>query len=405
MRGRFIVPVEPAAGDGEVVVVEVLQEGSHPLDVRLVGCEGESPYVAKISHRNISKLKHKFKGTAEEWEQVLSHFLLEKQPEGDAAKLLENVRMVYALKGENIEITIQQDVKGIKASHTSTASGVTCARFLILANATQVNLGEILLPKDDDFEFNPFEWAQASAQAHIRTLKELADSKTQAHGEQDTIAKLNAQLDDFIKTKNETETAMLQQFMELLNEKKRKIRDQNRLLASVKVDKDTATTVQATRQETKPRKAAPSRTSKRKAKAPEPEPEPELEPEQLSADDQMEINQAKAEEQDDVSDDGGAATPDRASETETEDDGEGGFISKAPAPSARATRGKSAQAARSSSAKAQSAKSTPAPDEDAGPPPPRRELPFGRPVTRNKPAAKQPPAAADEDSETDDEEL
>ena len=48
MRGRFIVPVEPAAGDGEVVVVEVLQEddGSHPLDVRLVGCEGESPYVA-----------------------------------------------------------------------------------------------------------------------------------------------------------------------------------------------------------------------------------------------------------------------------------------------------------------------------------------------------------------------
>ncbi|KAL1602430.1 hypothetical protein SLS60_005846 [Paraconiothyrium brasiliense] len=403
MRGRFIVPVEPAAGDGEVVVVEVLQEGSHPLDVRLVGCEGESPYVAKITHRNISKLKHKFKGTAEEWEEVLSHFLLQKQPEGDAAKLLESVRMVYALKGENIEITIQQDVKGIKASHTRTAPGVTRARFLIPANATQVNLGEILLPRDDDFEFNPFEWAQASAQAHIRTLKELAGSKTKAHSEQDTIAKLNAQLDDFIKTKNDTETAMLQQFMGLLNEKKRKIRDQNRLLASVKVSKDTAAAVQATREETKPRKAAPSRTSKRKAKAPEPEPEPE--PEQLSDEDQMEINQAKAEEQDDESDDGEAATPDRASDTETEDDGEGGFSSKAPAPSARVTRGKSVQAARSSSATARSSKSTPAPDEDAGPPPPRRELPFGRPAMRNKPAAKPPPVAADEDSETDDEEL
>lgn len=45
MRGRYIVPVEPAAGAGEVVVVEVQQQGSHPLDVRLVGCEGESPYV------------------------------------------------------------------------------------------------------------------------------------------------------------------------------------------------------------------------------------------------------------------------------------------------------------------------------------------------------------------------
>jgi methionyl-tRNA synthetase len=70
----------------------------------------------------------------------------------------------------------------------------------------------------------------------LQTLQELADLKTRVHSEQDTIAKLNAQLDDFIKTKNETETAMLQQFMQLLNEKKRKIRDQNRLLATAKVD-------------------------------------------------------------------------------------------------------------------------------------------------------------------------
>jgi hypothetical protein len=55
---------------------------------------------------------------------------------------------------------------------------------------------------------------------------------------QDTIDKLNAQLEDFIKTKHEAETAMLQRFMELLNEKKRKIRDQSRLLAGAKVDKE-----------------------------------------------------------------------------------------------------------------------------------------------------------------------
>jgi septal ring factor EnvC (AmiA/AmiB activator) len=93
-----------------------------------------------------------------------------------------------------------------------------------------------VLPRDDDFEFNPFEWAQASAKAHAQTLKELAELKAKANSEQDTIAKLNAQLDDFIKTKNEAETEMLQQFMELLNEKKKKIRDQGRLLATVKVD-------------------------------------------------------------------------------------------------------------------------------------------------------------------------
>lgn len=94
-----------------------------------------------------------------------------------------------------------------------------------------------MLPRDDDFEFNPFDWAQASAQAHSQTLQELAELKSRASSEQGTITRLNAQLDDFIKTKNESETAMLQQFMELLNEKKRKIRDQSRLLAGAKVDK------------------------------------------------------------------------------------------------------------------------------------------------------------------------
>lgn len=96
-----------------------------------------------------------------------------------------------------------------------------------------------MLPRDDEFEFNPFEWAQVSAQAHSQTLQELVDVKARISSEKDTMTKLNAQLDEFIKTKNEAETAMLQQFMELLNEKKRKIRDQSRLLAGAKVDKST----------------------------------------------------------------------------------------------------------------------------------------------------------------------
>jgi methionyl-tRNA synthetase len=89
---------------------------------------------------------------------------------------------------------------------------------------------------------NPFEWAQISAEAHTRTLQDLADIKARATSEQATISKLQAQLDDFIKTKSETEKEMLQQFMVLLNEKKRKIRDQNRLLAGAKVNETTGKT-------------------------------------------------------------------------------------------------------------------------------------------------------------------
>ena len=45
MGARCIIPVESANGRAQTVVMEVQQEGSSPLDLRLVGCEGENPYV------------------------------------------------------------------------------------------------------------------------------------------------------------------------------------------------------------------------------------------------------------------------------------------------------------------------------------------------------------------------
>ncbi|KAF1918204.1 hypothetical protein BDU57DRAFT_514844 [Ampelomyces quisqualis] len=360
MADRHIICVEPASGRGELVVVQVQQQGTHPLDLRLVGCEGENPYVTTIKERSLAQLKHKFKGTDDDWAAVLSHFLLQ-QPAKDRSGILNGVRLVYTLK-DNLELSLRQDVQGIK-----------------------VTLGEIVLPKDDDFEFNPFEWAQISAKAHSQTLQEVADLKARANTEQDTIAKLNAQLDDFIKTKNETETAMLQQFMELLNEKKRKIRDQSRLLATVKVDNSVATAVQSARDDRKPRKAGASRQSKRKAPAPAAEADAEAE----SDGDQMEIDQAKQEEQD--SDDALAATPEPSDdETDEEED------------TALPSRAKSSDTPRASSVGRRS-KEEP---QNHGNPPPKRELPFGRPAARSRQPEKPPlPVAEDEADDTEDEEL
>ncbi|KAI5378291.1 hypothetical protein J4E82_002987 [Alternaria postmessia] len=365
MSARNIVPVEPANG-GDTVVIEVLQEGSHPLDVRLVGCEGETPYVTSIKHRNLGALKHKFKGSDHEWATIVSHFLLQQQPEVGEAALLDGIRMVYTLKNKSLELSFRKDVQNIK-----------------------VTLGEIILPEDDEFEFNPFEWAQVSAVAHAQTLKQMVDLEAQVKSKQQTIAKLNAQLEDFIKTKHETETAMLQQFMQLLNEKKRKIRDQSRLLAGVKVDKPTTAAVQSSRAntkaaDTKTRRAGASRTSKRKA--PAQSAEPDVVPKSDS--DQMEIDQAKAEEQsnDEMPE---PMTPEQSdNETDVEDE---------PAPTATA---RSSQTLRSTSV-AHSSKSEAT--ESKGVPPPRA-LPFvkrtGMP-TRSRDVT----AADDDDDETDDEEL
>ncbi|KAI8943848.1 hypothetical protein NX059_001820 [Plenodomus lindquistii] len=373
MAHRHIIAVEPASGRGQTVVVEVHQDaGAQPLDVRLVGCEGESPYVTTIKQRNLGKLKQKFKGTDDEWTTVLSYFLLQTPPPRDQVKILEGVRLVYVLENDNLQLSIRQDIGDIK-----------------------VTLGEITLPLDEEFEFNPFEWAQTSAVAHATTLKQLADLTTRANDEKDTIAKLDAQLQDFIRAKNEAETAMLQQFMQLLNEKKRKIRDQGRILADAKVDVNRATTVKASRTNTKSRKPAASRTSKRKAAAQSAEPDSKP---QESDSDQMEIDQAKAEEEQADEEAQGRTTPDR-SEDETESEEE------VSAPRTTRTRQPASETVQSNSG-AQKKKGAEEGGDSKGVPPPR-SLPFGRPSTRSKDVAKKAasPVEDDGDDTTDEEEL
>ena len=151
-----------------------------------------------------------------------------------------------------------------------------------------------------------------------------------------------------------------------------------------------ALAIQSARTET-PRKAGPSRTSKRKAltraaNAPE---------EQEFDSDQMDIDDARTGEQDDAENVPGAATPDRGSDVETESEDE--------APDS-GLRGRLSETLRSASTVAQPTKEA-KPSSD-GPPPPR-SLPFGRARTRRKGLEKKPlaPPADDDDDETDNEEL
>jgi hypothetical protein len=250
-------------------------------------------------------------------------------------------------------------------------------------NPEQVTLGEILLPYDAAHELDPVEWAAVSAEAHAKALEEISELKRKLDGNQSIIDKLNAQLKDFVKTKDEQEKVMLKQFMALLNEKKRKIRDQQRLLSTAKVDRTAATSVQSSRETS--RKAGPSREIKRKASEKSTVAQQESEPDA----DQMEVDQLKAEEQESESDDdvdsAGPATPDRATEEETDDE--------VPAErKQKVTRGTKASATAS--------RDPLSPKQ----PPPVRELPFGRPANRSRAPAKQP-SPPEEEGETDDEEL
>ena len=135
-----------------------------------------------------------------------------------------------------------------------------------------------------------------------------------------TIEKLNQQLEDLIQAKKEHEDALLEKFRELLNSKKLKIRDQQRLLAGAKVDPKQAAKVQSARETAKGHKPAPSRKGKRKAEVKAEESESEDEesferkapPEKQEDEVSEQVNTPEASDQDvteDESDDDLDAVP------------------------------------------------------------------------------------------------
>jgi hypothetical protein len=79
-----------------------------------------------VEQRNLGKLKHKFKGSDDDWATVVSYFLLQKQPAPDQVGILDGVRIVYTLKRGILELTIRQDVQGIKVRSLSKVARSHC---------------------------------------------------------------------------------------------------------------------------------------------------------------------------------------------------------------------------------------------------------------------------------------
>lgn len=105
-----------------------------------------------------------------------------------------------------------------------------------LMHALQQRLGSITLPQNDDETIQLFEWA-GEATTRADELEHQASSLIGRFSTaEDTINKLNRQLEELINAKSEHESQLISKFVQLLNEKKLKIRNQQRLLAFARVD-------------------------------------------------------------------------------------------------------------------------------------------------------------------------
>ncbi|AEO71547.1 uncharacterized protein THITE_2124064 [Thermothielavioides terrestris NRRL 8126] len=241
MASSHIIRVPRTDEEGAFVLGEVIPSGSKPLNVKFVATEGEEPYVVKLRHDRIGDLRAASSPCSpEEWERILKALLLGgEQMEGIEAGAEANV-------GKSLTITIRRRVAGINQ-----------------------RLGALTLNHKADEAIQLFDWCGATALEREKFRETLATEKAKVSDLEARIAELRNQLDELTEAKKAREAELLEKFCGLLNEKKVKIREQQRLLNTAQVDPSrlaAARAAQAARpRATEPRKPGASRSAKRKA--------------------------------------------------------------------------------------------------------------------------------------------
>ncbi|THW46210.1 hypothetical protein D6D21_04005 [Aureobasidium pullulans] len=341
--------------DNDFVLVNVQQSGPDLLDVKLVATDGEAPFVTYLRQNQI----HKFQASSSQtelghWQSILSSVLLQSIPNDPT---LVGVEAVANLSSSQLTITIRNKISGI----------------------TQ-RLGAITLDRDDDEAVQLYDWTGFAVSRADGLAHQLATFQSTVTEHQKRIDELTAQLDDLVKAKKSHQDEMLRKFAALLNTKKLKIRDQQRLLAHAKVNPRAADQVQQARSATG-RKPDLSRSSKRKAD--DKVNESETDDDDLGGTD---LGNRMDEEHDMRQELGGPLTSDK-SELDTEDDDSDGGFAPAPMPS-QPSRSQASQLSRSqkSMGAMEGASEAIKPDETEKAPevspeiqlPPRRQLPFSK---------------------------
>jgi len=215
--------------------------------------------------------------------------------------------------------------------------------------------------------------------------------KAQLKAKEQESKKLNETLAEMVKLKNDNENELIEKFSLLLNEKKLKIRDQQRLLASANVDPARLAAVEESRTPVRSTSVGPSRAGKRKAvKAIQDQSEDD-------SDGGFEKMEVDAQQPPTDSADEQPQTPDQESTADEASDEDLAPPAPAPAPT-RNTANNTKNEGRDTRART----TTPAPQAEHEPLPPKRELPFAKkPTPKETPPPPPEPVAAPEGSETE----
>lgn len=239
-------------------------------------------------------------------------------------------------------------------------------------------LGEISIVIAKKAEYNILDWCATAVDVAAESKNAAINATVKIEALEATIADLKRQLDELIMAKAEDETSLLSKFRDLLNEKKVKIREQQKVIASSAAMTDTSASsgLQTGQNSTQDgtHSAGKSRAGKRKAQDSAVKEEDESSYEGFEP---MEVEREKA----------GSDPEDTDREAETD------------ATASTASDGEEAQDSEPSAAPKQP---VPQKAKSKSQPPAPRSLPFAK--AKPQPAApKAPVGGADSETESDDE--
>ncbi|GFF89505.1 DNA repair protein XRCC4 [Aspergillus udagawae] len=210
------------------VLLQVSPTSSDALDLDIAATEGENPYTGTVRQTSLRSLCAKsYRGSDDEWVQIVSYVF---------GQLKESIPTSEMLSG------IESSASIIESGDVSKELVITIRKRV--QSITQ-RLGSVTLRQDDEQAIQLFDWsgaAVARADALDERLSALTDRYRAA---EDAIQRLNKQLEEFMSAKTQHDELLMANFVQLLNEKKLKIRNQQRLLASAKVDSEKASEIRS----------------------------------------------------------------------------------------------------------------------------------------------------------------
>ncbi|CAG8161763.1 unnamed protein product [Penicillium salamii] len=208
------------------VLVQVSRNGPAPLDLTLTATEGEAPYVSLVKQARLKDLRAKsYQGSEDEWRQILTFFL-----------------------GQSAQSETPECVTGLEASATISNSDQDKTLNITIRKRVQTitqRIGTLKLQQNDEQSIELLDWAGVSTARADELQLQVSSLASRYSRAEDTIRDLSQQLEELMQAKAQHETQLVANFVQILNEKKLKVRNQQRLLAAATVNPSRMSEIQA----------------------------------------------------------------------------------------------------------------------------------------------------------------